>query len=259
MSRGRERDELEPETVSLPEIALATVAADNQIGSLLGLVHGIAREVHRRLNGRIELDELVSEGYLALVQCKGRYDPSQGASLATFAYRRIEGAMLDHARKKRWFDASRYAVGGYLESVREVLDASHGDAEWDGSSRAGTDARWAAQAVGRTAIVAMARRVFGDGAAEDTSERRELLALLRDAMAKLPEQDRHVLRRLWLEGWSLSDLGGELGVSKEYARRLNVRAIDRMRKLMGLSAATASAAAAAQTEIDGALRAEKEC
>jgi DNA-directed RNA polymerase specialized sigma24 family protein len=80
-------------------------------------------------------------------------------------------------------------------------------------------------------------------------------------MARLPEQDRHVLRRLWLEGWSLSDLGGELGVSKEYARRLNVRAIDRMRKLMGLtaaSAATASTAAVLQNESDGVTRAEKE-
>ncbi len=253
VSRGRVREE--PETVSLPEIALATVASDNQIAGLLGLVHGIAREVHRRLNGRIELDELISEGYLALVQCKGRHDLSRGASLATFAYRRIEGAMLDHARKKRWFDASRYAVGGYLESVRQMLDASHGDAEWDASSRVGTDARWAVQAVGRTAVVAMARRVFGDGAADDMSEHRELLELLRDAMARLPEQDRHVLRRLWLEGWSLSDLGGELGVSKEYARRLNVRAIDRMRRLMGLTAATA---AVVRDVTGGVLRAEKE-
>jgi RNA polymerase sigma factor (sigma-70 family) len=166
--------------------------------------------------------------------------------------------MLDHARKKRWFDASRYAVGGYLESVREVLDASHGDAEWDGASRAGTDARWAAQAVGRTAVLAMARRVFGDAAADNPSERQELLGLMRDAMARLPEQDRHVLRRLWLEGWSLSDVGGELGVSKEYARRLNVRAIDRMRKLMGLATSAAPASGDERCNANGVTDAWKE-
>ena len=258
MSRVDRRQDQESEAIVLPEVALAALASDSQISSLLGLVHGIAREVHRRLSGRIEIDELISEGYLALVQCKGRYDPSQGASLATFAYRRIEGAMLDHARKKRWFDASRYAVGGYLESVREVLDASHGDAEWDGSSRAGTDARWAAQAVGRTAVLAMARRVFGDAAADNPSERQELLGVMRDAMARLPEQDRHVLRRLWLEGWSLSDVGGELGVSKEYARRLNVRAIDRMRKLMGLATSAAPASGDERCNANGVTDAWKE-
>jgi RNA polymerase sigma factor for flagellar operon FliA len=236
----------------LPELALASAASDQQIGSLLGLVHGIAREVHRRLSGRIELDELIAEGYLALVQCRERFDASHGASLATFAYRRIEGAMLDHARKKRWFDESRYAVGGYLSAMREVLDASIDDASWEGCSRAGMDARWAAQAVGRTAVISMTRRAFGEAAPEGEVERAELLRLMRDCLGRLPEQDRHVLRRLWIEGWSLSDLGGELGVSKEYARRLNVRALDRMRKLMG-----AGATAAAGDECGG-QSAEKE-
>jgi RNA polymerase sigma factor for flagellar operon FliA len=236
----------------LAELALASAASDQQLGSLLGLVHGIAREVHRRMSGRIELDELISEGYLALVQCRERYDASQGASLATFAYRRIEGAMLDHARKKRWFDESRYAVGGYLSSMREVLDASIDDSGWEGASRVGADARWAVQAVGRTAVVSLARRAFGDSAPEGAAERGELLRRMRDCLEMLPEQDRHVLRRLWIEGWSLSDLGGELGVSKEYARRLNVRALDRMRRLMG------AGATAKEGEEDGGQSAEKE-
>lgn len=236
-------------TRAASEFALAALAADQQIGSLLGLVHGIAREVHRRVGGRIELDELISEGYLALIQCRDRYDATQGASLATFAYRRIEGAMLDHARKKRWFDESRYAVGGYLSSMREVLDASIDDATWDGASRTGADARWASQAVGRAAVVSMARRAFGGDANDDAVERAELLRLMRECLDRLPEQDRHVLRRLWLEGWSLSDLGTELGVSKEYARRLNVRALDRMRRLMG---------AATTADDDGGDSAEKE-
>lgn len=253
---GRRNGDLpaEPEAIFHPEVALASAASDQQIASLLGLVHGIAREVHRRVHGRIDLDELIAEGYLALVQCRGRYDASQGASLATFAYRRIEGAMLDHARKKRWFDESRYAVGGYLGSVQEVLEATHEDASWDGSSRAGSDARWAAAAVGRTAVLAMARRAFTEREGDEQTERRELLALMNDCLGRLPEQDRHVLRRLWLEGWSLSDLGGELGVSKEYARRLNVRAIDRMRKLMG----AAPPPEAGATEEDGGGSAGKE-
>lgn len=239
------------EAVTLPEFALAAAASDSEVSSLLGLVHSIASEVQRRLRGRIELDELVAEGYLALVQCKGRYDATQGASLATFAYRRIEGAMLDHARKKRWFDESRYAVGGYLNSVREVLDATDEDASWDSASGAGTDARWAAQAVGRATVLVMARRAYTDTPTVAEVERRELLRLLEDSMAKLPEQDRHVLRRLWVQGWSLSDLGAELGVSKEYARRLNVRAIDRIRRLMGSSDAR-------ETDADGGVSAEKE-
>lgn len=216
--------------------ALLAVVRNQDLVGLLGLVQSIAREVHRRLGGRIDLDDLVGEGYLALVRCRDRFDPATGATFATFAYRRIEGSMLDLARRRFRMSESRYLAGGYLEAVGDVLDATSSDAEWDGRGPS-SDARFAARAVGRTAMASLIRR-SGGGSAEAGDdevrggELRELKELLQDALGRLGEQDQLVLRRLWLEGRSLGQLGAELGVSKEYARRLNLRALDRIRRLM---------------------------
>lgn len=211
--------------------ARSSLSTDPQLAALMGTVDAIAADIFRRLGRRIELEELKGVGYLAAVECQHRFDPSVGASLVTFAWRRIEGAMIDRARKERWFNELRFAVGAHTEALRETLDLTDRDAAWDSGSA--THARWAAQAVGRAAIFAMARRAFDPEAASDECERWELYALLDRCMKALPDDQRQVLRRLWADGWSLADIGAELGVSKEYARRLNLKAIDNMRRLMG--------------------------
>lgn len=214
--------------------ARSSLSTDPQLAALLGTVDAIAADIFRRLGRRIELEELKGVGYLAAVECRQRYDPSIGATLVTFAWRRIEGAMIDRARKERWFNELRFAVGAHAEALRETLDVTDKDACWD--SGGSTQARWAAQAVGRAAIFAMARRAFDPEAASDECERWELYALLDRCMKALPDDQRQVLRRLWADGWSLAEIGAELGVSKEYARRLNLKAIDNMRRLMGSAA-----------------------
>lgn len=211
--------------------ARSTLTADPQLAALMGAVDAIAEDVFRRLGRRIEVDELRSVGYLAAWECRQRFDPSAGATLVTFAWRRIEGAMLDRARKERWFNEIRYAVGAYSDALRETLDVTDRDAAWDGGGS--SQVKWAAQATGRAAVFAMARRAFSPDAAEDECERWELYGLLDRCMKRLPEEQRQVLRRLWVDGWSLAEIGAEIGVSKEYARRLNVKAIDNMRRMMG--------------------------
>lgn len=237
MTRRAARDGTRPaDGVGVPleragtESALIAVARDQDLVGLIGLVQSIGRDVHRRIGGRIELDDLVGEGYLALVRSRDRYDPVVGASFATFAYRRIEGAMLDLARRRRWFNEFQFLAGGYTDSMRELLDATHADSEWDGRG-AESDARFAARAVGRTAVAGMMGRSLA-GEASESIESAESRSMLLDALGRLSEEDKLVLRRIWIEGRSLSEVGAELDVSKEYARRLNIRALDRIRRIM---------------------------
>lgn len=221
------------EQVAETSRARSTLAADPQLGALMGAVDAIAEAVFRRLGRRIELEELRGVGYLAAWECRQRYDPAVGASIITYAWLRIEGAMLDRARKERWFNEIRYAVGAHAEGMREALDVSDQDAAWGPAG--GAQANWAAQAVGRAAIFAMARRAFDPAAASDECERWELNGLLDRCMNQLPDEQKQVLRRLWVDGWSLAEIGDELGVSKQWARRLNMKAIDNMRRMMSVA------------------------
>jgi RNA polymerase sigma factor (sigma-70 family) len=64
-----------------------------------GLVHAIAASMCKRYSGWDLRDELVNEGYVALLESFGKFDPEKGR-FSTFAYMKIESAMLGYLRSK---------------------------------------------------------------------------------------------------------------------------------------------------------------
>jgi RNA polymerase sigma factor (sigma-70 family) len=67
-------------------------ARDHLIKAHLPLVLHIAR---RHLKRGLDWEELVAEGNVALVRSARRFDRAKGASFATYASKRIDGAMRD--------------------------------------------------------------------------------------------------------------------------------------------------------------------
>jgi RNA polymerase sigma factor for flagellar operon FliA len=67
--------------------------------SHLGLVHYLARRMHRRIPGdrarTIALDDLLQAGFVGLLEAGRSFDPGRGGSFVAFARPRIVGAMLD--------------------------------------------------------------------------------------------------------------------------------------------------------------------
>lgn len=59
----------------------------------------IVRRLARRLPAHVALDDLVSAGVVGLLEALRRFDPGRGHAFATFAERRIRGAVLDELRK----------------------------------------------------------------------------------------------------------------------------------------------------------------
>ena len=67
------------------------------IAANLPLVRRIARRLRRRAP-QLEHDELVSAGTIGLIEAVDRFDDGFGVGFSTFAYRRIEGAIVDEIR-----------------------------------------------------------------------------------------------------------------------------------------------------------------
>lgn len=67
-----------------------------QYGSL---VERTARRLVSRTGLRSAYDDLWSAGAIGLIEAGRRFDPSRGASFATFAEHRVRGAMLDELRR----------------------------------------------------------------------------------------------------------------------------------------------------------------
>jgi RNA polymerase sigma factor for flagellar operon FliA len=58
----------------------------------------IARKVHERIHGHVDLDDLISAGIIGLIAAIDRFDPARGLQLKTYAEHKIRGAILDSLR-----------------------------------------------------------------------------------------------------------------------------------------------------------------
>ncbi len=65
----------------------------------LPLVRRIALRL-RPVAPEAEVDELISVGTIGLIEAIDRYDPDRGVPLASFAYLRIKGAIIDEGRRQ---------------------------------------------------------------------------------------------------------------------------------------------------------------
>lgn len=67
---------------------------DTRVLRHLPLVRYVVRRL-RPASSPPELDDLVSAGTIGLIEAADRYDPKRGVTFATFAYRRIRGAVIE--------------------------------------------------------------------------------------------------------------------------------------------------------------------
>ena len=65
---------------------------------------------------------------------------------------------------------------------------------------------------------------------EDLLGDAEMLARVRAAVARLPEQERHMVERHYFEGERLDKAAAALGLSKSWGSRLHARAIELITK-----------------------------
>ena len=67
---------------------------DTRVLRHLPLVRYVVRRL-RPASSPLEVDDLVSAGTIGLIEAADRYDPKRGVTFATFAYRRIRGAVIE--------------------------------------------------------------------------------------------------------------------------------------------------------------------
>jgi RNA polymerase primary sigma factor len=234
-------------------------ARNHMVQANLGLVYTIANEFHGR---GLEADDLIGEGNLGLIRAAEEFDPGFGTRFSTYAaywikqairhalinttttirlpawmvklvtrWRRAERALGRELGRVPSFDevatsmglsaAQRTLVAQALEAGRLRLEGSYAD---------GAGARIVAGATD-------GHRVDEQAEAEDDR------ALLRSRLGRLDERERLTLTlRYGLEGdppQTLKQIGRRLGVTREWARKVEIRAL---RKLGEEQAADAAGA-----------------
>jgi RNA polymerase sigma factor for flagellar operon FliA len=164
----------------------------------------LVRRVARRLasgNRGVELDDVISAGTVGLLEAAQRYDPARGASLTSFAYLRIRGAVLDEIDRQRQVWRRRAPIDQEI-SLGEVISE-------DGAEVRLLD-------------------VTANRASPAPTERAELSELL-DAVARLPSREREMVR-LQAKGYSVAEIADVHRCSQSRASQLLERARLRLRE-----------------------------
>lgn len=79
---------------------LSDSSAQPDVAGCIPLVRSLAFGLRHSVPSHIHVDDLIGAGLVGLLEAWQRYRPDRGASLVTFAYPRVLGAMRDHVRQE---------------------------------------------------------------------------------------------------------------------------------------------------------------
>lgn len=199
-----------------------------------GLVRRVARTLMRSVPRHVTVDDLMSFGQLGLIDAATRYDAGRGVQFNTFAYYRIRGAIFDQVRKEHGRDPIYRAKMGARAAVDDLLEARAAE----GASAA--DALEAVRALaGLLEETATALLLEETAAAllpaaipspEAAAMHQDTAREIREALKLMPERERGLVEKVYLEGLTLEQAGLQLGMTKGWASRLHARALGRLRE-----------------------------
>ena len=216
------------------------------VESHLELSRRAAAAIYPRVRGYVEFEELMSLANAGLAEAASRFDPSRGVSFATFAWYRVQGSIVDGLRsatalpRRAWARlVALRAASDYLENRDERAAAAiqRGAPAPTGAAALAAlrDSMSAIRTMYLTSLEAMRDEGFDPGETASVREQMEtrlLASRLRQALERLPERERALMKKHYWEGKNLLEAGAELGMSKSWASRLHAQAVERLRAIV---------------------------
>ena len=212
------------------------------------LVKFVAGRVGAGLPPSVEQADLVSYGFLGLIEATERFDLERDVKFETYAIPRIRGAMLDELRALDWVPRSVRSKARELERAMGKLqsDLRRDPSEEELAGELGIevgDLRDRLDATASMSIVALEEllTVGGDdgdyvslldtlsdasveqpGSAMEAEETRKALL---DAIQSLGEREHLVIALYYFEGFTLSRIGEVLSVTESRVSQIHSKAL----------------------------------
>ena len=192
------------------------------------------------LPGHVSRDDLLSCAHVALVEVAKRFDPAAGASFATYALTRLQGAVLDELRSGDWASRSVRAAARRSDAAADALTITLGRppsreelAASLGVARSELESLQVD--VHRAVMVSIDAEARPGGSSldlPDTGEsperallRSERARYLHEAIRALPDRLDEVVERNFFGDESLTDIAQDLGVTLSRVSQMRARAL----------------------------------
>ncbi len=200
----------------------------------------------------IEYEDLVSYGIVGLLDAINRYDSSKGMKFSSYATLRIKGAMIDEIRKNRPISKGAMdKLAKYNESVERLQnkfmrEPSIKEIAID-LNVTESEVSQVENYINYMAILSLESVIYSDDddvtimetledkntvSPEESLEYKEQLEMLADAIERLKEKDKLILKLYYYEKFTLKEIGQVLEVSESRVCQLHSRAIRNLREIM---------------------------
>lgn len=195
-------------------MAQARAGQAEALGELCALYRNYLRMVVRtglgpRLRERVELSDVVQEALVEVIKQFPQFTGQNEAALVGWL-RRLVGQKL--ADLGRYHSRAKRAAGGSALPLDAPFESNTGDS-----------------AGGRLLDVL----ALSQTSPSEQASRRELIVLLADALADLPETEAEVLWLYHADGLSFESIGEQLGLGRKAVRGLWARGLKGLKRQLG--------------------------
>jgi RNA polymerase sigma-B factor len=211
----------------------------------------VAQAVARRYAGRgLGDDELCQIAYVGLTAAAHRFDASMDKDFLAFAVPWMTGTIRRHFRDQTWMIRPPRRIQELHQELAHLENRIHGPAsvaeavESLGAPAAAIREVLCARQVQRARSIdhpahrGLSRPLIEEIPAEETVGMRSADArlILGRAFWVLTARERHLLRRLYCDGWTQAEIGSELGLTQMSVSRIHCRALENLRAEIGVAA-----------------------
>ena len=195
-------------------------------------------------NTYLDYSDLVSEGYVGLVQAANSFDETMGASFSSFAAQRIRGAMIDAVRSAAPLSRKTAATVKQYEEAVDRITAETGRAADD--EEVATHLEIGVHEVKKMKNWNSFRLLSLDDhhpdsqafdVADDFSLEDDVIASvsgesLRSYIDRLLPRDRQIIDRIYFQGYSQRTVAQSYNISESRLSQVRRRALDSLRNMI---------------------------
>lgn len=217
---------------------------------MLPKIKWLALSIVKDLPKNVDVDDLIQEGVIGLLNALENYDPTKGASIVTYAMKRVRGAMYDYLRKIDWMPRG---VRKKVKEVEEAILVLEGKlqripddkeiAEYLNMEE--KDVRNIKNEMARRQIFSLDSYLLDDSEdsliehvesdelnPEQEYEKKEVLEALKKSISKLSEREQLVISLYYIEELNFKEIGKVLNVSESRISQIHSAALIKIKNYM---------------------------
>ncbi|MDP8241020.1 MAG: FliA/WhiG family RNA polymerase sigma factor [Candidatus Hatepunaea meridiana] len=227
------------------------VNKEQAIQSFLPLVKNIVGRIHLPNTATLTRDDLLQFGIIGLLDALERFSPNRGATFKTYAFRRIQGEIVDAIRREGVLNRDQTQILNKISKASKELRGVLGREPTSSEicEKAGITAEMYSQTLHSNSLnyrlslddkIAVSEDdvlTRKDTIADDNQvppdvimEKEELKAELKKIIKRLPERKRIILALYYYEDLTLFDIGQMLGISESRVSQVLNQTLGEMRE-----------------------------